>query len=216
MGATFAAVFKFSLIAFTSIFFLVDPFAVIPAFLTMTADEDQLSRRHAARRAAFTCFVVLTSFALTGSLVFKVFGITLPAFKIAGGIILLLIGIDMLQARRSPTNEVAGEPQEAAEKEDVSVIPLGIPMLAGPGSISTVIVLMGETGHWWHVIPVFAAIAVTSMASYAVLAGADRVRQYLGPTGIRIMMRFMGLLLMGVAIQFILNGFADVGLIHQG
>jgi multiple antibiotic resistance protein len=126
----------------------VDPFAVVPAFLTMTADEDNLSRRHARRRAAFTCFVVLTVFALTGSLVFKVFGITLPAFKIAGGIILLLIGIDMLQARRSPTNEVAGEPQEAAEKEDVSVIPLGIPMLAGPGSISTVIVLMGEAGHW--------------------------------------------------------------------
>jgi multiple antibiotic resistance protein len=215
MSATFAAVFKFSLIAFTSIFFLVDPFAVIPAFLTMTADEDHLSRRHAARRAAFTCFVVLTVFALTGSLVFKVFGITLPAFKIAGGIILLLIGIDMLQARRSPTNEVAGEPQEAAEKEDVSVIPLGIPMLAGPGSISTVIVLMGEAGHWWQVIPVFAAIAVTSMASYAVLAAADRVRKYLGQTGIRIMMRFMGLLLMGVAIQFILNGFTDVGLIHQ-
>jgi multiple antibiotic resistance protein len=88
MGATFAAFFKFSLIAFTSIFFLVDPFAVIPAFLTMTADEDQPSRRHAARRAAFTCFVVLTVFALTGSLVFKVFGITLPAFKIAGVIIL--------------------------------------------------------------------------------------------------------------------------------
>jgi multiple antibiotic resistance protein len=89
-------------------------------------------------------------------------------------------------------------------------------MLAGPGSISTVIVLMGEAGgHWWQVIPVFAAIAVTSMASYAVLAAADRVRKYLGQTGIRIMMRFMGLLLMGVAIQFILNGFTDVGLIHQ-
>ena len=150
----------------------------------------------------------------TKSALFKVFGITLPAFKIAGGIILLLIGIDMLQARRSPTNEVAGESQEAAEKEDVSVIPLGIPMLAGPGSISTVIVLMGETGHWWHVIPVFTAIAVTSIASYAVLAAADRVRQYLGHTGIRILMRFMGLLLMGVAIQFIINGFTDVGLVH--
>lgn len=214
MSANLAAVVKFSLIAFTSIFFLVDPFAVIPGFLTMTADEDDLSRSRVARRAAFTCFLVLTSFALTGSLIFKVFGITLPAFKIAGGIILLLIGIDMLQARRSATNEVAGEPQEAAEKEDVSVIPLGIPMLAGPGSISTVIVLMGETGHWWHVIPVFASIAVTAVASYAVLAGADRVRRYFGHTGIRIMMRFMGLLLMGVAIQFILNGLTDVGLIH--
>ena len=99
MGATFAAVVKFSLIAFTSIFFLVDPFPVVLAFLTMTADGDQLSRRQVARRAAFTCFLVLSLFALrslacadevTGSLVFKVFGITLPAFKIAGGIILLL------------------------------------------------------------------------------------------------------------------------------
>ena len=79
------------------------------------------------------------------------------------------------------------------------MIPLGIPMLAGLGSISTVVVLMGETGHWWHSLPVFAAIAVTSMASYAVLAGTDRVLGYLGHTGIRIMMRFMGLLLMGVA-----------------
>ena len=90
MGATFAAVVKFSLIAFTSIFFLVDPFPVVLAFLTMTADGDQLSRRQVARRAAFTCFLVPSLFALTGSLVFKVFGITLPAFKIAGGIILLL------------------------------------------------------------------------------------------------------------------------------
>jgi multiple antibiotic resistance protein len=216
MPATLGAVVKFSLIAFTSIFFLVDPFAVIPAFLTMTAEEDQRARRHMARRASWTCFLVLTSFALTGSLVFKVFGITLPAFKIAGGIILLLIGVDMLQARRSATNEVEGEPQEACEKEDVSVIPLGIPMLAGPGSISTVMVLMGESGRWWQTIPVFVAIAVTSIASYAVLAGADRVRRFLGPTGIRIMMRFMGLLLMAVAMQFILNGLSDVGLIHQG
>ncbi len=216
MEATLAAVVKFSLIAFTSIFFLVDPFAVIPAFLTMTADEDPLSRRRVARRAAWTCFLVLTLFALTGSLIFKVFGITLPAFKIAGGIILLFIGIDMLQARRSPTNEVEGEPQEACDKADVSVIPLGIPMLAGPGSISTVLVLMGESGRWWQTIPVFVAIAITSIASYAVLAAADRVRGRLGPTGIRIMMRFMGLLLTAVAVQFILNGLADVGLIHPG
>lgn len=215
MSSPLAAIVKFSLIAFTSIFFLVDPFAVIPAFLTMTAEQDHIARQRVAKKASFTCFLVLSVFALTGSLIFKVFGITLPAFKIAGGIILLLIGIDMLQARRSPTNEVAGEPQEAAEKEDVSVIPLGIPMLAGPGSISTVLVLMGEQGRWWQTIPVFVAIAVTAVVSYAVLAGADRVRSYLGHTGIRIMMRFMGLLLMAVATQFILNGFTDVGLIRQ-
>lgn len=216
MGATLVSVVKFSLFAFTSIFFLVDPFAVIPSFLAMTADTRDQDRRAMARRAAWTCFLVLTSFALAGSLIFKVFGITLPAFKIAGGIILLLIGLDMLQARRSPTNETEGETKEGREKEDVGVIPLGIPMLAGPGSISTVMVLVGESGAegWWQTIPVFVAIGVTAVASYAVLAGADRVRKYLGETGIRIMMRFMGLLLVAVAIQFVINGLTDLHLIR--
>jgi MarC family membrane protein len=216
MHESLAAIIKFSLIAFTSVFFLVDPFAVIPAFLTLSEGEDDRARRRMARRASWTCFLVLSLFALAGSLIFKVFGITLPAFKIAGGIILALIGLDMLQARRSATNEVPGETQEAAEKDDVSVIPLGIPMLAGPGSISTVMVLMAESGRWWQSIPVFLAIGVTALGSYAVLAGADRVRRYLGETGIRIMMRFMGLLLVAIAVQFILNGLGDVGLIRPG
>jgi multiple antibiotic resistance protein len=215
MGSVIATTLKFSFIAFTSVFFLVDPFAVVPAFLAMTAEADHLTRRRMARRAAWTSFVVLTAFALTGSLIFRVFSITLPAFKMAGGIILVIIGLDMLQAKRSPTNEVPGETQEAAEKEDVGVIPLGIPMLAGPGSISTVMVLMAESGHWWQTIPVFAAVALTAYVSFLVLAGADRVRTILGETGIRIMMRFMGLLLVAVAVQFFLNGLADVGVIHQ-
>ncbi|MGH9358792.1 MAG: MarC family protein [Candidatus Acidiferrales bacterium] len=214
MTTALASLIKFFIIAFTSIFFLVDPFAVIPAFLTMTAGEGHLARRRMARRASWTCFLTLVCFALAGSLIFRVFSITLPAFKIAGGIILLLIGIDMLQARRSATNEAPGESQEAAEKEDVGVIPLGIPMLAGPGSISTVMVLMAESGRWWQSIPVFVSIALTAVFSYWVLAGADRVRRYLGETGIRIMMRFMGLLLVAVAVQFMLSGLGDVGLVH--
>jgi MarC family membrane protein len=214
METSLESLAKFSLICFTSLFFLVDPFAVIPAFLTMTADADREDRRRMARRASWTCFITLAAFALAGSLIFKVFSITLPAFKIAGGIILLLIGIDMLQAKRSATNEVPGETQEGVEKEDVGVIPLGIPMLAGPGSISTVMVLIAETGHWWRAIPVFASIALTALLSYWVLAGADRVRSYLGETGIRIMMRFMGLLLVAVAVQFVLNGLGDVRLVH--
>ena len=125
-------------------------------------------------------------------------------------------GIDMLQARRSPPDEVAGEPQEASEKEDVSVIPLGIPMLAGPGSISTVMVLMGETGHWWHTIPVFAAIAITSMASYAVLAGVDRSRAQVPPHRHSHHDAIHGTAPHGCGVQFILNGFTDVGLIHPG
>ena len=97
-----------------------------------------------------TCFIVLTSFALAGQLIFRMFGITLPAFEIAGGLILLLIGLDMLEAKRSPTQEAHGDTEEGAAKEDAGIVPLGIPMLAGPGAISSVMVLVGQVPSLWH------------------------------------------------------------------
>ena len=215
MPASSPAIVQFAVVALSSIFFLVDPFAAIPAFLVMTADASPASRRHMAARAAWTCFIVLCGFGLMGSWIFRAFGITLPAFEIAGGLILLLIGIDMLQARRSKTQEVAPDMREGVEKEDVGITPLGIPMLAGPGAISTVMVLLGPTPGMWQAIPVFIAIAVTSLASYLVLAGAERVRGYLGETGIRILMRLMGLLLTAIAVQFFLNGLQHLGVIRK-
>jgi multiple antibiotic resistance protein len=179
----------------------------------MTAEQDGAQRRHMAKRAAWTCLVVLTGFGAAGKLIFRLFGITLPAFKIAGGVILLLIGLDMLRARRSQTKETPGDAEEGAEREDVGIIPLGIPMLAGPGAISTVMVLIGGQRGWWYAIPVFLAIAVTSVVSYWILAGASRVRHYLGETGIRILTRLMGLMLTAIAIQFMLNGLTDIGLV---
>ena len=208
-------ILEFALLAATSIFFLVDPFAVIPMFLAITADVQEPMRREMARRSAWTCAIVLCAFAAAGSLIFKAFGITLPAFKIAGGIILLLIGLEMLQARQSATKSTAEEQQEGAEKEDASVIPLGMPMLAGPGAISTVMVLVGEAHRWWQYAIVYAVIVATSYASYLVLAGADRVRRYLGNTGIRIMTRLMGLLLVALAVQFVANGLIDFGWLRQ-
>jgi multiple antibiotic resistance protein len=151
----------------------------------------------------------LTIFSLAGTLIFKIFGITLPAFKIAGGLILFLVAVDMLQARRSGTQEVDAERLEGASKEEVGVTPMGIPMLAGPGAISTVLVLMGQSRSWWQAIPVFAAITITAIASYYMLAGANRVRRFLGETGIRILMRLMGLVLTAIAVQFVLSGFVD-------
>jgi len=210
-GAT--QILEFVLLAVTSIFFLVDPFAVIPMFLAITADSPESERRQMARRSAWTCGILLSVFAIAGSLIFKMFGITLPAFKIAGGIILLQIGLDMLQARRSGTKATPEEEQEGAEKADASIIPLGMPMLAGPGAISTVMVLVGESHTLWQHAVVYATIILTAYASYLVLAGADRVRRYLGETGIRIMMRLMGLLLVALAVQFVANGLTDFGLL---
>src|SRR3954452_4711260 len=211
----FSSMTEFSVVAITSVFFLVDPFAAIPPFLVMTAGADRETRKRMAWRASVTCYVVLTAFALAGGAIFKMFGITLPAFEIAGGLILLLIGIDMLQARRSSTQEVEPERQEGAEKEDVGITPLGIPMLAGPGAISTVMVLIGPKPEVQHVGPVFAAIIATSVISYWVLAGAEMVRRRLGETGIRILVRLMGLLLTAIAVQFFLNGFIDLGIIQK-
>ncbi len=213
MGHNVTAILEFVLLAVTSVFFLVDPFAVIPLFLSMTADSPEPERRRMARRSAWTCGILLSVFAVAGSLIFKMFGITLPAFKIAGGIILLQIGLDMLQARRSATKATPEEEQEGAEKADASIIPLGMPMLAGPGAISTVMVLVGESHSAWQHAVVYGTILLTSYASYLVLAGADRVRRYLGETGIRIMTRLMGLLLVALAVQFVANGLTDFGLL---
>lgn len=210
MNADLKDILQFSLVALSSIFFIVDPLATIPSFLVMTVGDSVEKRRAMARQAAWTCFIILTVFSLTGTLLFKLFGITIPAFKIAGGLILFLVAMDMLQARRSGTQEVAEERLEGSTKEDVGVTPLGIPMLAGPGAISTVMVLIDQARDWWHAIPVFAAIGFTSIVSYFLLAGAGRVRKFLGETGIRIMMRLMGLVLTAIAVQFVLNGFADL------
>ena len=213
MSAELKEILQFSLVSLSSIFFIVDPLATIPAFLVMTSEDGEEKRRRAARQAAWTCFLVLTLFSLAGTLIFKLFGITLPAFKIAGGLILFLVAMDMLQARRSGTQEVTEERLEGASKDEVGVTPLGIPMLAGPGAISTVMVLVGQSRHWYQAALVFTAVAVTAVASYMILAGANRVGRFLGETGIRILMRLMGLVLTAIAVQFVLNGFVDLNVL---
>ena len=212
-----APLVRFSVLALSSIFFLVDPFAAIPSFLAITESADPARRKRMARKATLTCFIVLTSFALGGQLIFKMFGITLPAFEVAGGLILLLIGLDMLEAKRSPTQEALGDTEEASHKEDAGIVPLGIPMLAGPGAISSVMVLVGQVPAMWHweMGAILGSIALTCLVSYWVLSGAGRVRAVLGETGIRILVRIMGLLLVALAMQFFVNGLTDLGIIAR-
>ncbi len=205
----------FSLLALSSIFFLVDPFATIGSFLAITAGANRAKRKRMAAKACITCFIVLSSFALAGQLIFKMFGITLPAFEIAGGLILMLIGIDMLEAKRSPTQESMQETEEGAHKEDAGVVPLGIPMLAGPGAISSVMVMVGQADSYWQMAAILGSIGVTAAASYWVLNGAERLQHFLGETGIRILVRIMGLLLVALAMQFFVNGLTILGVIPR-
>lgn len=211
-----SAYVRFSLLALSSIFFLVDPFAALPTFLAVTAGSDPHRRRQIARKASITAFVVLTAFALAGQAIFHLFGITLPAFEIAGGIILLLIGLDMLNARRSETQETGPEVEAAATKEDAGIVPLGIPMLAGPGSITSVMVLVGQAeGEGKRIAAIVAAIFITAFICYLVLGNSGKVAAVLGETGIRILVRIMGLLLVALAVQYFVNGMVDLGLVTR-
>jgi multiple antibiotic resistance protein len=206
---------QFSLVALTSIFFIVDPIAAVPSFLAMSARHTTEHRRRMAKQASWTLFGVLSAFALAGSLIFKMFGITLPALKIAGGLLLFLVAIEMLEARRSGTKESDEERAEGARKEEIGIAPMGVPILAGPGAISTAMVLMGQSRSWWQAIPVFLAIGITAFSAYIILSSAERVRHRLGETGIRILMRLMGLVLATIAVQFVINGLFDLGLVRR-
>lgn len=210
-----SAYVRFSLLALSSIFFLVDPFAALPTFLAVTSDETPEKRRRTARKAALSAWVILTAFAVAGQYIFKLFGITLPAFEISGGIILLLIGLDMLNAKRSATQESPGETTAAIEKEDAGIVPMGIPMLAGPGSITTVMVLVGQAQSAWQLLAIFGAITITALICWLVLGASTRVSQLLGETGIRILVRIMGMLLVALAVQYFVNGFQDLGVITK-
>ena len=168
-----------------------------------------------AWKASVTAMVVLSAFAVAGQYIFKMFGITLPAFEIAGGIILLLIGLDMLEAKRSPTQESTEETTEAAQKEDAGIVPLGIPMLAGHGSITSVMVLVGQADNRWQMVAILVSIFITAAICYLVLGNSDRVARAMGDTGVRILVRIMGLLLVALAVQYFVNGMADLGVIAK-
>jgi len=165
-----------------------------------------------ARRGAWTCAITLTLFALGGSLIFKIFGITIGAFKIAGGVLLGLNALDMVQARRSQQRETPAETAEGMEKSDIGIMPLGVPMLAGPGAISTVMVHSAGATTPVATAALYLSIALTAWLSYLTLASAMRVERRLGQTGMRILTRLMGLVLCAIAVQFIVDGIRLTGL----
>jgi multiple antibiotic resistance protein len=199
---------QFALVTFTSILFLVDPIAVVPTFLAITQGESVERRRATARRACIAAGILLIVFAAAGNLIFRAFGITLPAFRIAGGAILWLVAMDMLRGERR-TQESEAEIDEGIRKDDVALTPLAMPMLAGPGAISTVMVLSGQARTAERAAVIYASIVVTRRISWIMLRVSDRVMSRFGQTGIRVIMRIMGLMLAAVAVQFIVTGIRE-------
>jgi MarC family membrane protein len=196
---------QFALVTITSVLFIVDPIAVIPTYLVITQDETREQRRRTARRACIAMTILLIVFAATGTALFRTFGITLAAFRTAGGLILWFVALDMLQGERR-TQEGREEIMEGQVKEDVAVTPLAIPMLAGPGAISTVIVLSSQARGPAQTAIVYTAIVLTGLLSFVALRIGEPLLSRLGKTGVRVVTRIMGLLLAAVAVQFVLSG----------
>jgi multiple antibiotic resistance protein len=189
---------------------IVDPVAGIPVFLSATATDDRASRQRTARLVALTVFCVLAVSALIGTEILRFFGISIPSFLISGGILLLMLAVSMLQAQESRIRQTPDEAVEAAEKDAVAVVPLGIPLLAGPGAISTMIIATHQSPGFVHHLALLMPAALIALAVWATLAAATRISERLGKTGMNIVTRVMGLIIAAIAIEYIYRGLVEL------
>jgi multiple antibiotic resistance protein len=197
--------------SFISIFVIVDPFAVIPVYLSLTDRFDRASLIKIRRKATIVSCCILIVFALTGMSLFSFFGTTLPAFQIAGGMLLFKFGIEQLAASRTRVKEE--ERDESLHRDDISIFPLATPLLAGPGAISTVVLQSSKASSGVSVVLLCAAIIMALALCNFVLKMGPLLFKLIGTTGLNLLTRLMGLVLTAVAVQFIINGLTTV--VHE-
>ena len=201
-------IIPFALLCFTSFFTLTNPLGTMPVFLTMTNGLSDDERKHIIKRATIVSFVILIAFTLCGQFLFKFFGISTNGFRIAAGFIILKIGYDMLQARYS--NAKLKDDEIKAYVNDISITPLSIPMLCGPGAIANGIILMSDATTIELKVTLITMIAVVYVISYIVLRLSTRLVNIIGETGNNVMMRLMGLILMVIAVECFVGGLKPI------
>jgi multiple antibiotic resistance protein len=204
-----ALAIQFGLLCFVSLFTIIDPIGALPVFVAMTSKLSHSESRRVALRAALTAWIALLLFALAGRAVFDFFGISVNSLRIVGGIIFFIMGYEMLEARLTRTKS----DQESVTEyiEDIAITPLGIPLIAGPGAIATVIVLMNETtGELDKEIALLLAITLVLALAFVILIGARQVMHALGRSGNKILLRIMGLIVMAIAVEFFFNGLRPI------
>ena len=205
----------FLITAFTTLFVIIDPIGLTPLFVAMTQGMSPARRRGIAIRACLTAIAILMVFAVFGEAVLEFVGISMPAFRIAGGVLLFLTALDMLFERRQARREGTAEGAEEAEDHhhnDPSVFPLAIPLLAGPGAIASMILLTGQTAEWQGFAAVIGVMVAVIGIVFALFMAAGLLERVLGRTGINVVTRLLGMLLAALAVQFILDGLASFGL----
>lgn len=200
----------FLITAFATLFVVIDPPGLVPLFIALTQGMDAEHRRRMARRACIIAFVLLTLFGLMGEALLGFIGISMPAFRIAGGILLFLTALDMLFERRTQRREG----QQADPDHDPSVFPLATPLIAGPGAIATMILLVGQSGDGWlGTVAVLGLLAVMIVSTYLFLLASPYLERLLGRTGTIVITRLLGMLLAALSVQFVIDGVRGTGLI---
>lgn len=193
-----------------SLLAILNPLGAIPLFLGLTEGMETRSRRRTGRSASMAVAIVLVMAVWFGQDILEIFGVRIASFQIGGGILALLMAIDMLQARLSPAKQTREEAREAGSRENVGVVPLGIPLLAGPGSISLAIVGAEQAPGGVEMVGLTATVLMLGVVVWIVLRSAEPLGRILGRTGINIITRLMGLVLAAIAIEFIATGMADL------
>lgn len=204
---------EFVISAFATVFAIVNPVGNIPFYFALTDGFTPEQKQHVAAKTCIVVLVVLFTFAIFGQWIFSIYGITIPSFKIAGGILLFSIAFSMLQGQKSKTKLTEEEHDEAMQRDSVGIVPLGIPMFAGPGSITTVMILVSDASSQpdapLYMIAIAGAILLTVLISYFALHYSDPIFNLMGRSGAKAFSRIMGLLLAAVAVNFILSGLAQ-------
>jgi multiple antibiotic resistance protein len=199
----------FFTLCFPSLFSIVDPIAIVPVYLALVGNEERAEQRRTAARATITATVVLCLFAATGTALFRFFGITIPAFKVAGGILLFSMALEMMRAKTSQVKTTPEETSDAKQKDDVAIIPIGIPLLSGPGAIATAMMWSARAQRPSEQLALYASIALVTGITLLTLLFAPHVVRVLGRTGINVVSRIMGLILAATAAQFVLDGWRE-------
>lgn len=198
----------FGLLAFTSLFTLINPLGTMPVFMAMTSELTVEERNHTARKASVVAFFTIIAFALTGQLLFNFFGISVNSFRVVGGVIFFIMGMDMLQARLSQVKIRDNEVKSYVS--DISITPLAIPMICGPGAITSVIVLMEDANTLPKKLVLFVSVFLIILLTWVILYSSSRLIKLLGQTGINVMMRIMGLIVMVIAVEFFFSGLKPI------
>ena len=202
--------FEFAITVVAAIFAIVNPIGNIPVFVAITQDYTPEQKRRVIRKVCLVAASVLLAFGIFGNYIFAIYGITIPAFKIAGGLLLFSIAFNMTRGQVGRTKMTGEEHEEALEKEEVGVVPLGIPLFAGPGAITTVMIYISlattSGDELFDLSSIFLSILFTIIASYFLLRYAEPIFSRMGKSGAGAFTRIMGLLLAAIAIEFIITG----------